>query len=183
MTEADLTFQNLSIRTLPSNFVHENPRETLTVLGEKITLGETLVPHEKYPGWSLTLFTFTENPNKDGCFFIVAPNTATPIGYVRELEQKIEGIIPSFTEYLIKGSGFLLIETPDGIVQKIEVSSDKPIIFQYGVGTKIAYVAGPDGLEGINIGHPAGIPEDSLEDNDLKASAKLWEEYHKLFVK
>lgn len=182
MTEIDQTHQKLIVvKDLLQQNISDNPRKTSLVLGEKIQLGDTMLPDkEKYPGWSLTPFSFQDNLKKDGCLFTVNPNTATPVGLVGNPPKQEVISQPTFTEWLVEGSGTLLIETPDGNIHEIEVSTEKPVVYQYGKGSKVAYIAGSEGLEGVNIGNPAGIPEDPLNNNDLRASTKFWERYNEL---
>ena len=74
----------------------------------------------------------------------------------------------------------LLKKTTSEEVAAIPVSADNPIVYRYGVGTIVAYVAGPGGLVGVNVGEPIEIPENPLPDGDSKASAEFWKKYREL---
>lgn len=182
MTEHASETTGLTISPVDPAFAHEDPRMIQTFLGEPVRLGDTVFPYQdKYPNWRLTLLTFPDNPNKDGCLFLIDANTATPVGLVGEPPLGNGSIqTPTFTERIVEGSGTLLIQASDGVVQTIPISADSPVVYKYGVGTKVAYIAGPNGLVGVNVGEPPGIPEDSLPSDDPKASTELWNKYQEL---
>ncbi len=182
MAEHTSETTGLKIYPVDPAFAHEDPRTNPIVFGEPIQLGDTVFPDQgKYPNWQLTLLTFPGNPNRDGCLFSIDANTATPVGLVREPPPGNGSIqTPAFTERIVEGSGTLLIQTSDGIVQAIPVSADNPAVYRYGSGARVAYIAGPNGLVGVNIGEPPGIPEDSLPIDDPQASAELWDRYREL---
>lgn len=168
MSEGGLDYQGLKIENITPREQFD-PRVTKRFFVYPVEIKDSFLPDStNYPGWRLTPIVATDQkikPEIDGCIFEVAANTATPVGLVGESitakEAKVN-LSPEFIEWIITGSGKIEIEVPGSERETIEVDANKLVRFRYGKGTKVRYIAGPNGLVGVNIGIPAGIEENSI---------------------
>lgn len=172
--------RGVTFGTLNPGFV-KDPRDTERVLGHPVQIGETIAPDPEYPGWKLTPFTFIDRDDADGCVFSVEANSATPIGIVGE-PPRDEGsplvANPGFTEFVVQGSGELLVVTDK--LHRARMTATQPRTVFYGPGTKVAYIARAERLVGVNIGTPPGIPEDAVDYRDQRIRPEVWRIYDQL---
>jgi len=168
MSEDELGYKGLKEETIS---VREriDPRQNGKMFSYPVEIGTPFNPDkEHFPGWLLTPIVLKDERIKqeiDGCIFEVAAGTACQVGLVGEsLSAKNAKInlAPEFIEWIIEGSGKLEIETPGDKKKVIDVNSDRLVRFRYGKGTKVRYVAGPNGLVGVSIGIPAGVDEAAI---------------------
>ncbi len=169
----------LQMEHLDPSYIGEDPRVTSTAFGERVEIGDPISPSDAFPNWQLSLFIFPDNPNKDGCIFRVGPNSATPVGIVGSPTGDSLNP-PKFKERIIEGSGILLVQMPTGKVEIRPVFANFPMLYIYGKGAVVVYFAGEKGLVGVNVGEPAGIPEDPIERGDPRTTEEFWKEYDRL---